>query len=138
MEINNIQTQEKMQDVKQAERVKELEKTKTTNTENKSKIDEQDLRRRFDSYEENQNVNDVEKPYSQSIIMKEEAVDTDISEEDEATADTSDDVDTNKLYTYTDSELKDLMLNNKISRSEYNQEVGKRELKNGNYVSAED
>lgn len=41
--------------------------------------------------------------------------------------DSSEDVDTNKLYQYTDKELLDFLLDGSITQSEYNAEVEKRE-----------
>lgn len=41
--------------------------------------------------------------------------------------DSSESVDTNRLYQYTDTELKDFLLDGSITQSEYNAEVAKRE-----------
>lgn len=43
------------------------------------------------------------------------------------TYDSSEEVDTNKLYQYTDKELLDFLLDGSITQSEYNAEVAKRE-----------
>lgn len=40
----------------------------------------------------------------------------------------SEDVDTNKLYQYTDTELKDFLIDGTITQSEYDREIAKREF----------
>lgn len=40
----------------------------------------------------------------------------------------SEDVDTNKLYQYTDTELKDFLIDGSITQSEYDREIAKREF----------
>lgn len=49
------------------------------------------------------------------------------SDVNDLTYDSSEDVDTNKLYQYTDKELLDFLLDGSITQSEYNAEVEKRE-----------
>lgn len=58
----------------------------------------------------------------------EAASNVDISSDvNDLTYDSSEDVDTNKLYQYTDKELLDFLLDGSITQSEYNAEVEKRE-----------
>lgn len=50
-----------------------------------------------------------------------------LSANDSSTDSSSEEVSSNELYKYTDSQLKDLLLDGSISQSEYNSEIAKRE-----------
>lgn len=54
------------------------------------------------------------------------AASSSVSSSDASTSDSTENVDTNNLSGYTDTELRDLYLNNKITKSEYDEELASR------------
>lgn len=62
-----------------------------------------------------------------SAMQPEKASAADVSEDGLSADISSEEVNSNELYKYTDSQLKDLLPDGSISQSEYNSEIAKRE-----------
>lgn len=87
--------------------------------------DDPKAREAFDA-KQNAEKADNSRSFDRAEFSSKYVSDTSDAQLDEVSSEEAESVDTNKLYQYTDTELKDFLLDGSITQSEYDAEIAKR------------